>query len=59
MAKEKTKRKKTSKTWKNYKIQGDKLTKDKTCPKCGSHVFLGKHKDRLYCGNCHYVEVLK
>ena len=36
-----------------------KLNRDKTCPKCGSHVFLGKHKGRLYCGNCHYTEFSK
>ncbi|MBI4981340.1 30S ribosomal protein S27ae [Candidatus Woesearchaeota archaeon] len=30
-----------------------------SCPKCGSGVFMGKHKDRLVCGKCRYVEFVK
>ncbi len=40
-----------SKRWEKYK-QGNK----KFCPKCGPGIFLGEHKDRFYCGKCHYVE---
>ena len=28
----------------------------KTCPKCGNGVFMASHKDRDYCGRCHYME---
>ena len=42
-----------------YDISGDKLErKNKNCPKCGKGVFMGKHKDRLVCGKCKYVEYL-
>jgi len=57
MAKKKRKKKLTSKLNNNYAVSGDKLErKNKTCPKCGQGVFLAKHKDRLTCGKCHYME---
>ena len=47
------KRHPTSKRQSNY----DKSTaKNRFCPKCGPGVMLAKHKDRLYCGKCHYME---
>ncbi|AJF62937.1 MAG: 30S ribosomal protein S27ae [archaeon GW2011_AR20] len=57
MAKKKVKNKNPSKIWKKYKLQGDKLTRSRLCPKCGAGYFLGEHKDRFYCGHCHYVEI--
>lgn len=43
-----------------YSVSGDKLErKNKNCPKCGKGVFMAKHKDRLVCGKCYYVEFLK
>jgi len=57
MAKEKVKNKKPSMLWKKYKIQGDKLIRSKSCPKCGVTNFLAEHKDRFYCGHCHYLEM--
>ena len=36
-----------------------KIERAKNCPKCGPAMFLGLHKDRLYCGSCHYSEFLK
>ncbi|MBW3015047.1 30S ribosomal protein S27ae [Candidatus Woesearchaeota archaeon] len=49
--------KKTSAKYKHYTASGDKLErKKKFCPKCGVGVFLSEHKDRLYCGQCHYTE---
>jgi small subunit ribosomal protein S27Ae len=48
--------KKTSQKYKKYKISGDSLTREKSCPRCGVGVFLGKHKGRLYCGKCKYTE---
>jgi len=53
------KNKKPSERWKKYKVQGDKVTADKHCPKCGPGNFLGTHKDRLHCGTCGYTEFLK
>ncbi len=58
-----TKRKKknhpTSKKYKFYKIQGDQVIREKSCPRCGVGIFLMKAKDRLYCGNCHYTSFIK
>jgi len=59
MAKKKVKNKKPSQLYKKYKLEGDKIVKAKTCPKCGAGYFLAEHKDRLYCGHCHYVEMKK
>lgn len=43
-----------------YQISGEKVDrKNRFCPKCGPGMFLGKHKDRLVCGSCHYVEMVK
>ena len=30
--------------------------KRKSCPKCGTGFFMAKHKDRSFCGRCHYTE---
>ena len=58
MAKKKPKNHQPSERWKAYKVTGDKLQRiQKACPKCGEGIFLGVHKDRLYCGRCHYVEM--
>jgi len=46
----------TSKKWGKYKIAGENIEKEKTCPRCGLGIFLAKHKGRLYCGKCHYTE---
>ena len=40
-----------------YKVEGDKVTKEKrACPKCGAGVFLAEHSDRFSCGKCSYTE---
>ncbi len=40
-----------------YNISGDKIErKNRNCPKCGPGMFMGKHKDRVVCGKCQYVE---
>jgi len=57
--KKKVKNKRPSERWKKYKNEGGKLVSDKTCPKCGPCMFLGKHKDRLNCGKCGYTEFIK
>lgn len=56
MPKKKVKNKRPSQRYKKYKISGDKAERKQTCPKCGSGIFLAEHKDRLYCGKCHYME---
>jgi ubiquitin-small subunit ribosomal protein S27Ae len=42
-----------------YTISGDKIEKkNRSCPKCGPGMFLGKHKNRIVCGKCQYVEFM-
>ncbi len=53
--KKKPKNKRPSKKWTKYKLSGNKIERSKTCPKCGPGVFLAVHKDRVYCGSCHYT----
>jgi len=55
--KKQVKNKVPSKRWTKYKVEGNKVTRGKTCPKCGDGIFLGEHKDRYYCGKCGYVEM--
>ena len=58
MAKKKKETKKRNKVASMFSASGDKVErKNKSCPKCGPGVFLAKHKDRLYCGKCNYVEM--
>ena len=59
MPKRKKKPKKPSEKWKKYKTSSGKLERAKFCPKCGPEVFLAVHKDRVFCGKCHYMEVMK
>lgn len=49
------KNKPTSKKYSKYKIEGNKLTRESFCPRCGAGVFLMKSQGRLYCGKCHYT----
>ncbi len=50
------KNKPTSKKYTKYKIEGDKITREKTCPRCGPGIFLMNSQGRVYCGKCHYSE---
>lgn len=60
MAKKKKKDKPSSKKYKMYEVSGSELKrKNKSCPKCGTGVFLAQHKDRLTCGKCSYTEFTK
>ncbi len=53
----KRKPRKPSERWKKYKISGEHVERTaKFCPRCGAGVFLSKHKNRLFCGRCHYTE---
>ncbi|MFH0752678.1 MAG: 30S ribosomal protein S27ae [archaeon] len=59
MAKKKIKNKTPSKKYSKYKLEGGKLVKGKSCPKCGEGIFLAEHKDRNTCGKCGYTEFRK
>ena len=48
--------KKTSKKYTKYKIEGDKLIRERNCPRCGPGIFLMNSQGRTYCGKCHYSE---
>jgi len=50
------KNKKTSKRYSKYKIDGEKITRSRFCPRCGPGIFLMDAKTRKYCGKCHYAE---
>ncbi len=54
--KKKHKNKPTSKKYTKYKIEGDKITRERFCPRCGPGVFLMNSQRRVYCGKCHYSE---
>lgn len=56
MAKKKSKNKVLSQRWKKYSVSDGKAKRKRFCPKCGDGFFLAEHKDRVYCGNCHYLE---
>ena len=56
MAAEKKKGKKAMQVWKVYQVSGNKTErKNKFCSKCGSGIFMAKHKDRETCGKCGYT----
>jgi len=46
----------TSKKYTKYTIDGDTLTRARSCPRCGPGIFLMTTIDRIYCGKCHYTE---
>lgn len=50
------KNKPTSKKYAKYKIEGDKVTRARFCPRCGPGVFLMISQGRAYCGKCCYSE---
>lgn len=50
------KNKPTSKKYTKYKIEGDKVVRERNCPRCGPGVFLMIAKNRVYCGKCGYSE---
>lgn len=49
----------TSEKYKHYVIEGGKIKRGKSCPRCGLGVFLANHKDRVSCGKCKYTEFLQ
>ena len=48
---------KPTKQWEILKVEGDKVQRNKKlCPRCGPGVYMAEHKDRYYCGACHFAE---
>jgi ubiquitin-small subunit ribosomal protein S27Ae len=45
-----------SQVWKCYDASSGLKQKNKACPKCGAGTFMAQHKERNYCGKCHYTE---
>jgi len=57
MGKTKKGPKRTSKKYTAYEVSGTDLKrKNIFCPKCGDGTFMAKHKNRISCGKCHYME---
>ncbi len=46
----------TSKKYTKYSIEGDKIKRAPSCPRCGVGVFLMNTNNRMYCGKCAYTE---
>ncbi len=60
MPKKQKKPKKPNQVWKLYEKKGEAIErKNKHCPKCGAGHFMAKHKDRITCGKCNYMEKLE
>lgn len=57
--KKKAKPKNPSKKWKKYKIEGGKIVRERSCPRCGPGIFLAFAENRAFCGKCHYTEFLE
>lgn len=49
----------TSKKYEHFKISGDKVARDKACPRCGPGIFLAIHNNRMHCGKCNYTSFEK
>ncbi len=44
-----------SKTYENYKIEGDSIKRaKKECERCGQATFMADHNNRWTCGRCGY-----
>ena len=56
--KKKHKNKPTSKKYTKYKIEGGKIVRERSCPRCGPGIFLSHGLGRIYCGKCHFTEFL-
>ena len=57
--KKKHKNNEHSKKYSKYKIEGDRITRARSCPRCGPGVFLAVSQGRAYCGRCHFTEFEK
>jgi small subunit ribosomal protein S27Ae len=60
MAEKKAVKKQPEGRFKLYEKSGETVkSKNRHCPKCGPGFCLASHKDRLVCGKCGYLEVVK
>lgn len=42
--------------YKLFEVKDGSVTRlTKSCPKCGTGFFMGKHKNRYTCGKCKYT----
>lgn len=49
-----------SKRYELYELEdGDVQRLKKSCPRCGSGIFMADHGERLACGKCGYTEFKK
>ncbi|MHB1439771.1 MAG: 30S ribosomal protein S27ae [Cuniculiplasma sp.] len=40
-----------------YKLENSKIVRGRrSCPRCGTGVFLAEHENRMTCGKCGYTE---
>lgn len=46
----------TSEKWTKYKVEGGKVSRERSCPRCGPGIFLMQADNRVYCGKCHFTE---
>ncbi|OIO66516.1 30S ribosomal protein S27ae [Candidatus Woesearchaeota archaeon CG1_02_57_44] len=51
------KKKSSYSAYKVYKVEGGKVTKPRSCPKCGPAIFMATHSNRMSCGKCGYTEM--
>jgi small subunit ribosomal protein S27Ae len=42
--------------WKKFKVEGGKIVRPLSCPRCGSGTILAQHKNRSTCGRCSFSE---
>lgn len=59
MPKKTSKKRPPSKKWEKYELEPEFKRKNEKCPKCGPGVFLARHKNRMSCGKCGYLEIAK
>lgn len=53
------KNKPLGKKFEHYTIDGSKVVRSPSCPRCGLGIFLAEHKGRMHCGKCNYTEFAK
>ncbi|HIH17878.1 MAG TPA: 30S ribosomal protein S27ae [Nanoarchaeota archaeon] len=58
MGKKKKRKRRESKRYTRYKVEGGKVLRPRNCPRCGPGVFLAASKNRIHCGKCHYTEFI-
>mgnify|MGYP001595632826 CR=1 FL=1 len=57
--KKKRKKKASSKKYLKYKIEGDKIIRQRTCPRCGPGIFLAIGKERAIAASAITLNFLR